>query len=377
MEPGTVLSLHDKATTRRRGLPHPLILGVAAVLIHFFLSGCTEKLGIEHYVDAVKAQKENDYRKAVEELRAYLAADDAKPVHVPFAWQRLGDCLEELGDYEGAEEAYEKVVELAPDTTVLSVGHARLRNLALKREDWPKALKHAQSLMEINEDSPDSSRYVVDLARLYWRSGDPERSEDLLRNTAAETDSASERGDCLLALAELISATGEAERRTTVCREILSATEIPEEHRKRAYGLIADTRYANGDTAGMEAAFAELRDAFPDAIESVRSYFAVAAVYRESDPEKAAACIEMATQGYYEAIRDSTLPDETRVLYSQMAEDLYQAQRIEDAIYVYEQLIDRFKEDTETVRSARRRIQQMNRRIGEKDFLKPRRVEDL
>lgn len=64
-------------------------------------------------------------------------------------WLRLADCLNSLGDLEGAEAAYRQVVEMAPSHIGARMSLSTLQSHLGKHEEALKALNRGKLLIHL------------------------------------------------------------------------------------------------------------------------------------------------------------------------------------------------------------------------------------
>ncbi|HEU4754617.1 MAG TPA: tetratricopeptide repeat protein, partial [Armatimonadota bacterium] len=89
----------------------------------------------------------------------FEAASRTTPGYSP-AWRQLGICLNDLGDYAGAQGALETAVRLAPEDR--SAWQA-LSFAAWKRSDWPLARRALQKLAALDPANPEPRQLLAQL----------------------------------------------------------------------------------------------------------------------------------------------------------------------------------------------------------------------
>ncbi|MBV8843894.1 MAG: tetratricopeptide repeat protein [Bryobacterales bacterium] len=131
-------------------------------------------------VDNVVAADRHDYealriRSEIELERhnfAGVAEDSRELTRIapddPWNWGTLGDALIELGQYDAAAEAYQKMVTLRPDMSSYNRA-AWFRFLA---GDMPGAIEVMQRAISAGSPSPENTAWcLVELGHLYMKSG--------------------------------------------------------------------------------------------------------------------------------------------------------------------------------------------------------------
>src|SRR5207248_1219794 len=90
------------------------------------------------------------------------------------AWNNLGTALRRLGDWNGAEQAFRRALEIQPR---LAPGiENNLGNVADDRGDFDSAEAHYARAIELNPDAPEAR---WNLGRLLLRKGDYQRGWEL------------------------------------------------------------------------------------------------------------------------------------------------------------------------------------------------------
>jgi tetratricopeptide (TPR) repeat protein len=133
-----------------------------------------------HDYEALRLRSEielerHNFARVAEDSRELtrIAPDD------PWNWGTLGDALIELGQYDAAAEAYQKMVTLRPDMSSYNRA-AWFRFLA---GDMPGAIDIMQKAISAGSPSPENSAWcLVELGNLYLKSG---RSADAEKAYAA------------------------------------------------------------------------------------------------------------------------------------------------------------------------------------------------
>jgi tetratricopeptide (TPR) repeat protein len=95
------------------------------------------------------------------------------------AQMRAGSVLEGLSDWQGAEEAYRKAIEITPE---LAGGYAALANLLLQQ---PSRVAEAQTLAEKAAELEPTARYLALLARASLSASDIRAAEEAIARAYA------------------------------------------------------------------------------------------------------------------------------------------------------------------------------------------------
>jgi tetratricopeptide (TPR) repeat protein len=86
----------------------------------------------------------------------------------PWNWGTLGDAYIEMGDYENAAEAYQKMVALRPDLA----SYNRAAHFHFLYDDVPGAIAIMKKAIEAGSSSPENVAWcMVDLGNIYFKSG--------------------------------------------------------------------------------------------------------------------------------------------------------------------------------------------------------------
>jgi tetratricopeptide (TPR) repeat protein len=89
----------------------------------------------------------------------------------PWNWGTLGDALIEMGDYDGAAEAYQKMVALHPDLA----SYNRAAHYRFLFHDVDGAVEIMKKAIESGSGAPENVAWcMVDLGNIYWKTGQPE-----------------------------------------------------------------------------------------------------------------------------------------------------------------------------------------------------------
>jgi tetratricopeptide (TPR) repeat protein len=97
----------------------------------------------------------------------------------PWNWGTLGDALTEMGEYNEAGDAYQKMVSLRPDLA----SYNRAAHFRFLYNDVPGAIAIMQKAIEAGSSSPENVAWcMVDLGNIYWKSGQIKEAGDSFRN---------------------------------------------------------------------------------------------------------------------------------------------------------------------------------------------------
>jgi tetratricopeptide (TPR) repeat protein len=104
------------------------------------------------------------FAKAAESSRRLIAMDGADP----WNWGTLGDALTEMGEYNEAAGAYQKMVTLRPDLA----SYNRAAHFHFLFNDVPGAIEIMKKAIEAGSSSPENVAWcMVDLGNIYFKSG--------------------------------------------------------------------------------------------------------------------------------------------------------------------------------------------------------------
>ena len=96
----------------------------------------------------------------------------------PWNWGTLGDALTEIGDYNGAADAYQKMVSLRPDLA----SYNRAAHFHFLYNDVPGAVEIMRKAIEAGSTSPENVAWcLVDLGNIYFKTGQAAQAEDAFR----------------------------------------------------------------------------------------------------------------------------------------------------------------------------------------------------
>ena len=104
------------------------------------------------------------FAEAAEGSRRLIKIDSADP----WNWGTLGDALIEMGDYEPAAEAYQKMVSLRPDLA----SYNRAAHFRFLHNDSAGAVAIMKRAIESGSSSAENVAWcLVDLGNIYWKTG--------------------------------------------------------------------------------------------------------------------------------------------------------------------------------------------------------------
>lgn len=106
----------------------------------------------------------HQFAKAADYSRRLIRMDAADP----WNWGTLGDALTEMGEYNGAAEAYQKMVTLRPDLA----SYNRAAHFHFLFDDVPGAIEIMKKAIEAGSSSPENVAWcLVDLGNIYFKTG--------------------------------------------------------------------------------------------------------------------------------------------------------------------------------------------------------------
>jgi tetratricopeptide (TPR) repeat protein len=104
------------------------------------------------------------FAKAAESSRRLIQVDGADP----WNWGTLGDALTEIGDYNEAAKAYQKMVTLRPDLA----SYNRAAHFRFLFNDVPGAIEIMKKAIESGSSSAENVAWcMVDLGKIYFKTG--------------------------------------------------------------------------------------------------------------------------------------------------------------------------------------------------------------
>ena len=116
----------------------------------------------------------HEFEKAAESSRRLIRVGP----NDPWNWGTLGDALTEIGDYNGAADAYQKMVSLRPDLA----SYNRAAHFHFLYNDAPGAIEIMKKAIEAGSSSPENVAWcLVDLGNIYFKTGRMPEAEDAFR----------------------------------------------------------------------------------------------------------------------------------------------------------------------------------------------------
>ncbi|HWC98627.1 MAG TPA: tetratricopeptide repeat protein [Candidatus Sulfopaludibacter sp.] len=106
----------------------------------------------------------HQFAQAAEASRRLIKMDGADP----WNWGTLGDALTEMGEYNDAADAYQKMVTLRPDLA----SYNRAAHFHFLFNDVPGAIEIMKKAIESGSSSPENVAWcMVDLGNIYFKTG--------------------------------------------------------------------------------------------------------------------------------------------------------------------------------------------------------------
>jgi tetratricopeptide (TPR) repeat protein len=104
------------------------------------------------------------FAQAADSSRRLIRIDPADP----WNWGTLGDSYIEMGDYEPAAEAYQKMIALRPDLA----SYNRAAHFHFLFDDVPGAIEIMKKAIDAGSSSPENVAWcMVDLGNIYFKTG--------------------------------------------------------------------------------------------------------------------------------------------------------------------------------------------------------------
>lgn len=189
----------------------------------------------------------NDHRFE-DARRIARALVDRQPDHAP-AWGTLSDALLELGRYDEAVEAAQRMMAVKPNLP----SYARASYLMWLRGDSTRAKELARLAMDAGRDQrdPEPLAWVtVQAAMLFWHEGDHEGADAGFDRALAVKPGFA---PALVGKARVALAQGQPSAAAALLQDALAASPLGE-----TAALLADARRFAGDQAGAAAAEEEV-----------------------------------------------------------------------------------------------------------------------
>ena len=115
--------------------------------------------------------EKHEFEKAAEASRRLIRIGP----NDPWNWGTLGDALTEIGDYNGAADAYQKMVSLRPDLA----SYNRAAHFHFLYNDVPGAVDIMKKAIDAGSSSPENVAWcLVDLGNIYFKTGQMAPAED-------------------------------------------------------------------------------------------------------------------------------------------------------------------------------------------------------
>lgn len=187
---------------------------------------------------------------AFAEARELAARVTAKHPDDPVAWGTTSDALLELGLYDEATEAAQRMIDLKPNLP----SYSRASHLQWLRGDVASAKQTVRAALDAGRDvrrDPEPGAWVlVQAATIFWHEGDHEGAD-------AGFDKALERvpgyAPALVGKGRVALARGDAARAAELLDRAYRASPLPE-----TAWLLGDARAASGDAVGAAQAYARV-----------------------------------------------------------------------------------------------------------------------
>ena len=218
---------------KRRETNDPAYLERAARLVEQVLSAGGAEYEARRLRNEVELERHN-FRKVAEDSRRLtgIAPDDA------WNWGTLGDALMEMGDYDQAAEAYQKMVSLKPDLASYNRA-AWFRFVSGDRAGAIEIMKRAASA---GGGTPENLAWcLVELGNYYFKGGQLSGAEDAY---AAALKAFGNYPPALAGMGRLRAARGDGQAAIAFYRKALAATPLPE-----YAGALYDLHFVYGNDA--------------------------------------------------------------------------------------------------------------------------------
>jgi tetratricopeptide (TPR) repeat protein len=163
------------------------------------------------------ANARHDFRAAADFAEQALAVN----AYSATAWGVLTDARTQLGDYSGATEALDRMLELRPGIASFT----RASYDAELHGDHETAVSALEQALDIATTPADKAFCRTYLGQLAWSAGDLEEAE---RQFAAGAESAPDDPALRLGLARVAAAKGDVERATREYRRVVQSQPLPE-----------------------------------------------------------------------------------------------------------------------------------------------------
>jgi len=190
----------------------------------------------------------NDHR--FEEARELAAHVTAKHPDDPMAWGTMSDALLELGRYDEAIAAAQKMVDLKPNLP----SYSRASHLQWMRGDAASAKQTVRAALDAGRDmkrDPEPRAWVlVQAATIFWHEGDYEGAE---AGFDKALECVSSFPPALVGKGRVAMAKGDHARAAELFARAYQASPLPE-----TAWLLGDAKSAMGDAKGAADAYAKV-----------------------------------------------------------------------------------------------------------------------
>lgn len=117
----------------------------------------------------------HEFAKAAESSRRLIQFAPADP----WSWGTLGDALTEMGEYNDAADAYQKMVSLRPDLA----SYNRAAHFHFLYNDAPGAIEIMKKAVDAGSSSPENVAWcLVDLGNIYLKTGQTKLAGDAFQS---------------------------------------------------------------------------------------------------------------------------------------------------------------------------------------------------
>jgi tetratricopeptide (TPR) repeat protein len=227
---------------------------------------------------------QNRPKEAIRQLRQALAKDQ----NLMVAWIDLGTLLDQEGDLKGAEESYQKMLQLGEDSSEV---RSKLLRVALKQKNPAKALKFLKS-------SPSDKALLLDAMAAMIEAGYPKQAKQVLSLLAAADPKSPDLPFYKAVLAY------EGDKNPRAAMDILGQVPTDNPNYDKSLSFRVQIASEMGDAAKARTLVREARERFPDKKEFV--VLEAALLDKGGDTGQAAVVLEKAVAAW---------PDDLDMLY--------------------------------------------------------------
>lgn len=156
------------------------LLIIISVLMALLLAGCGRSKSEKAAAKGIEALNNQEFERAAELLTFALASDEpnSDPAHAP-AWLALGISRWNLGDAEGAREAFERAAALEPGSVSAHLNLAQLYLQTGRTVDARQELDLAVDVLRADERAEASPEHYFQMASLFHhRFGQPDTAAE-------------------------------------------------------------------------------------------------------------------------------------------------------------------------------------------------------